>query len=471
MNDFTRQYANLINQYYPFDLRQLRWAHQWWFISKMLSSQFKYWNGGDIHVPFISNRSASLRVGGLVKASDIVQMKGFVGKITGQVAHTGAVRFNEADLMDRSNRITNTFLGNGIMNEFNYSCDGIMKALSLQMGSGPYLSKGLGPSTRTGAAALGWIKVSNPTAFRHMLKVVAQSDKGTTGPTGPKVFWVADIRLAEGEIRLSATKADAQRYDNSNYPDPVGVNFRTTGPSPLGADFANAKNIVFFPDTYNMSSASNVTSRQPTSVRDITLLAADGGDNEIYGIDKSRHTVLRALEFDGSATEPASHTARTRHLIRQLFVVDSKLKDLGLPHNNSVVMSLKKLAVCKDILETEATRFKQMGKIVDSKSFGWENLEICSVEDDKKLMLTGVREWDDDNIHFMDWKTWSWHSNGGVRQSRSPDGQIYYPYQSETGNYFQSDLLCFSQLVCNYPVGNAVLKNINSDDINLKLTA
>lgn len=466
VDDLTRRHTNMINNAFPFDVRISRQAFQVWFLQKIMSNKFNYWNGGDIIVPFAKNREVSIRTGGLVPKDDIVQLKGFTGKITSQVAHTGAVQLYESDLPDRSNRIVNTFLsGNGISQAFNQVTTRILETLSLQMGSrGPWLASAKQGTTWQAGASTGWIKVDRVTPFRHMQKLVCMSLPGTTGPIAPTVRWVGNIKTMEREILLCENKDDADRVDANNYPNPAGKNDSTL--------LTAAKRIVFYPDVSDTSTAAKVRERQPTSIREIMFPSTtNSGKDTIYGINKDRHQSLVSLLASGAQTELPNGSTRTRHLLRQLFVMDSMLKDRGVPHISQVVMSLPKYAVIKDILEVESQKWRQYGAEINARAFGWKKTRVSSVDDDNYLEIIGVQEWDNDTINFMDWPTWSFHTNGGVRQSRTPDGVRWYPDVDTSGVTFNAFLMCFSQLVCSFPATNAALHSLNSGTIDLKLTA
>lgn len=437
-NSISRRLSSFANRFYPLNVIQANLARSLFFWKKVKKQN---WYGEDIIIPFIKNRSNAVKMAGFNRHganNEITDMAGFNGTVRGANAITGSARFFNRDLIERGPLRLQTFIPT-MIKELDAIVDRMSTSISLQIGTGPWIA-----SATSAGASTGRIKVDKIYVFDIDMQIVAGSQQGTASPVNPGRYWVTDIDLQAETITLSATKG--------------GAAFNSSA-------WTTAKRIKFYVNTQDISTIKIVEESAFHSIRGNILRVANGGHASIYGLAKTSHYALDALNFNGGNIVKYAGTAGENHLLRAIFRAYGGVLRRGLkPMINDVVMSMQKYAACIEILEDEKSGYNIVDGTTVGDKFAWHEIRVHG-PDKKALNIVGVREWDDNLILFPDWNTWTFYTNRGIQLASglNPNEMFYWVRPEDgTGSYYLADFQCYGQLVCDFPLNNFMIHSVPS---------
>lgn len=414
----TASFQNLLNQYLPIELLEQEYIKRDYLMQRV--NMDDSWKGGTLIVPFESQHASSIEFGQLADITDISQYKYQRGQITTQPEAWASMLFNHKDLIQHDGKIPESTFLRILPDQVEAMLRYFKMVISVHLMGGPQMAT----ATVTGTAG-GVIEVDRVDRFTIDQKLVLNDD-GTVGQTTVYIIAI-DINggtLKNGQVTVSATRGGAA----------LDVHLYTTG---HGTKFYNPGSIA----------------AGMTSMRSQILSLANGGSANLFGVSKLSAPFLQAVQYDGSGVTNSNILIKIFDLYKNY-----KIKAQGgkLPE---VVMSFVNFGACLKQLDVQKGPFNVVPNSRKVSSFGWDTIEIGSV-DGQTLKLVGIQEAADDVIAAVDWESWTFFSNGLFRRRRNPDGREYFEARATTGYSYVLDHALFGDLVCTAPWKNAVMYGV-----------
>jgi hypothetical protein len=377
------------------------------------------WKGGTLKVPFKGAGATSVKFGGLTAASDISTAVFVKGTITGYTECWGSLIFEQRDLMEHDGKIPeSTFLRvlPDIIEDF---MEYMKQVISVQLvGKSEFATV----SDATNAAT-GIMIVDHIDRFQIGQKCILDDNDSAT-----VAVYVIAIDVNVSSVTLSATRGGSA-LDVSAYTVAQAAKFYHDG----------------------VWDGSTLTTF--TSLRKVFLSLANGGDTNVHGLSKLAYPYLQAVNVSGS-------TITATNILDKIFDAYTTISIKAKGSAKEVLMSFKHLGSVMKIIEVQKGAFKVSPGSVKASEYGWTEIEITSVTG-RTLKFVGIQEMDDDVILFVDWKTMTFRTNGGIRKRKSPNGLEYFEIRNVTGYQYVIDSCLFGELEVRKPGQNGIIFGIS----------
>jgi hypothetical protein len=190
------------------------------------------------------------------------------------------------------------------------------------------------------------------------------------------------------------------------------------------------------------------------SMRSALLSAANGGSTNIHGIAKTAYPYLQALNIDGSSISASN-------FLDELFDADMDVRKKCKGNADTYLMAYKHLGTAMKLLEVQKGGFV-VTSAPKASLYGWTEITIASVRNGKQLKLVGIQEMDEDIIPIVDWKSFTFRTNGGFKKRSSPEGKEYFEVRATTGYSYIVDVALFGDMEYTKPGHNAIIYGITN---------
>lgn len=410
-----RTFQAMLNDFLPNDLLKEELIKRDYVLSNVekddtwIGASSTSGNGGNLIVPFKAAGASSFAMGSLSASNDIAEDLYVRGTVTTQKEGWGSMIFNHRDLMEHEQVSEKNFL-KILPDAINDFMDYMRNVVSVNLLNGSWFAV----LTANATASSGMITVNRPDRFVIGQKVVIQDTNGLI-VTG----YVKSI-----DINALTVTLVTQRNGSTN------------------VDFS-AANMTVANKAKCYNDGANVSGQAFSSLRQLLLSSANGGDSTIYGVTKTSYPYTQAINIDGSSITAAN-------LLEKIFdgYTQTRLYGKGAP--NDVLMSYKNFGVALKIIEASKGAFNVVPDSKKASQYGWSELTVGSVTG-TPLKFVGIQEMDDDIIIYLDWRALKFYSNGFFRKRKSPDGIEYFEVRATTGFQYIVDVCLFGELVLNRP--------------------
>lgn len=413
----NRQFQDMLNDYLPNRLLREELIKRDYVLSQV--DMDDNWKGGTLKVPFKGAGATSVKFGGLTAASDISTAVFVKGTITGYTECWGSLIFEQRDLMEHDGKIPeSTFLRvlPDIIEDF---MEYMKQVISVQLvGKSEFATV----SDATNAAT-GIMIVDHIDRFQIGQKCILDDNDSAT-----VAVYVIAIDVNVSSVTLSATRGGSA-LDVSAYTVAQAAKFYHDG----------------------VWDGSTLTTF--TSLRKVFLSLANGGDTNVHGLSKLAYPYLQAVNVSGS-------TITATNILDKIFDAYTTISIKAKGSAKEVLMSFKHLGSVMKIIEVQKGAFKVSPGSVKASEYGWTEIEITSVTG-RTLKFVGIQEMDDDVILFVDWKTMTFRTNGGIRKRKSPNGLEYFEIRNVTGYQYVIDSCLFGELEVRKPGQNGIIFGIS----------
>jgi len=402
----------MLNQYLPNKLLKEEFVKRDYVLTNI--DKDDAWLGGDLVVPFKSAGASSVAFGALTASNDIAEDQYVRGSITTQKEIWGSMIFNHRDLMEHGEVSEKNFLK--ILPDAVEDFIDLMKnAVSVNLLNGGHFAKATGDGAADGTIAIDAID-------RVQL---GQKVSLYDGNTAAADFYVVAITLDTSTIMLSAARGGAGAAAVANYTVAQGAK-------------------LFHPG----SQASGFL-----SIKDALLSAANGGSATLHGQTKATYPFLQAINISGA-------TVTATNIMEKIFDAMTTIRRIGKGNPNEVVMSYKNMSACMKGIELSKGAFNVSPGSQKASQYGWTEISVGSVTKGA-IKLVAVQECEDDAIMFLDWRAFTFHSNGFFRKRKSPDGIEYFESRATTGYSYIVDVCCFGELSVKRPSYCGIMHSIS----------
>lgn len=414
----NRTFQAMINDFLPNDLFKEELIKRDYVLSNVekddtwIGASSATGNGGNLIVPFKAAGASSIAMGSLSASNDIAEDLYVRGVITTQKEAWGSMIFNHRDLMEHEQVSEKNFL-KILPDAINDFMDYMRNVVSVNLLNGSWFAI----LTADATANNGQITVNRPDRFVIGQKVIVQDINGLS--IVGYVSASAGIDMNQGIITLVTQR-------NGSTP----VNFAVT--SLTVANTAKCYN-----------DGANVSGQAFSSLRQLLLSAANGGDATIYGVNKVNYPYTQAINIPG-----ASVTAT--NFVEKLFDGYTQTRLFGKGAPTDILMSYKNLGTVLKIVEASKGAFNVVADSKKASQYGWTEIQIGSVTS-QPLKFVGIQEMDDDIVIYLDWRALKFYSNGFFRKRKSPDGIEYFEVRATTGFQYIVDVCLFGELVLQRP--------------------
>jgi hypothetical protein len=259
----TASYSALLKRYTPESLIENEFAKMSYIYANC--EKDKSWRGGTYEVPFLEAGFSSLQYGSLAASNDVAEMDVVMGTTTMKELW-GSILVRESDLY-RHGDMESSYLK--IMPD---KIEEFVKFAQEQVGIGFLAGARIARATANGTAG-GDITVDKPYAFRKGMKIEVIDDD-----TGAATGYIRSININTGVLSVFDARTGGAAVNLSTFTTAQNARVRVVGSG----------------------------TERFQSLRDVTLTAALGGSDSIYGLTKSSYAVLQSLQASG-----ASFTAAT----------------------------------------------------------------------------------------------------------------------------------------------------------------
>lgn len=407
----SRSFSAMLNQYLPNKLLKEELVKRDYVLSTI--DKDDGWLGGDLIVPFKAAGASSVAFGALTASNDVAEDSYVRGSITTQKEIWGTLKFHHRDLMEHNEISEKNFvkLLPDVIEDFMVLMKNVVSV---------NLLNGVHFATATGnGGADGTIAVDAVDRFELGQKVVLDDDNSADVD-----LYVIGILKDTSTITLSDSRGGAA-FDISAY--------------------TLAQNAKFY---HPGSKASGFL-----SIRSALLSAANGGASTLHGQTKTAYPFLQALNISGSDITAVN-------IMEKIFDAMTTIRRIGKGNPNEVVMSYKNLSACMKVVEGSKGGFNVVPGSQKTSQYGWTELQVGSVTKGA-IKLVGVQECADDVIMFLDWRAFTFHSNGFFRKRKSPDGIEYFEERATTGYSYIVDVCLFGELSVKRPSYCGILHSIS----------
>ena len=411
----TRTFQNMLNEYLPNELLREELVKRDYLLTKIEKDDT--WLGGNLVVPFKAAGASSVSFGQLSASNNIAEDKYVRGGVPGHKEVWGSMIFNHRDLMEH-----------GTINEQNFLkilptavddfMDYMKMVVSINLLNGAHFAN----LTATANAATGVILVNRGDRFAIGQMVVVQETGGTLHSVTGFVSAIDMNQTGAGPVTQSAVTLVTVRG----------------GATPV--DFSAVGNVMLLanvPKCYN--DGAQTGTQAFSSLRGALLSLAQGGDAQLYGVNKTLYPYLQAINVSGVAITATN-------ILQQIFNALTVVRQLGKGNPSDTLMSYKNLGSCMAVLELQKGAFNVVPNSQKTGQYGWTEIEIGSVAKGG-LKIVGIQEMDDDIIIFLDWRALKFHSNGFFKKRTSPDGREYFEVRNQSGFQYIVDVCLFGEMV------------------------
>ncbi len=409
VQDTDRLFQDMINDYLPNELLMAEMVDNVYALNKM--EKFDDWAGqGNLIVPFEGATASSLRYGALSAEDDISDDQFVRGEVSTQKEIWGTMRFHSRDLMEHQRVSVKNFLQilPGRIDRFTRRMKNVV---STNLLIGAHFAK----TTATSTANDGVMTVDRPDRFE-----IGQKVQFTTSDATDVDAYVKTININTKQVVVVTARGGA-----------TVVNFAAAG-----------KDLEVAAKIYNEDAEDNAFS----SMRDALLSAANGGSSTLYGQTKTAYPYLQAINVDGGATNLA---ITAENIVDALFDAGLEIAKLGKGNPTDIVLSLSRWGSVVKVLQAAKGSYNVIPGSERVNEYGWKEIKIGGFKGE--FTVVGVHEADDDVAMFIDWRAFSFHSNGGFRKEMSPDGLEYFTIRAESGYQYVIDMCLFGEQVCKIP--------------------
>jgi hypothetical protein len=431
----NRSFAAMINDYLTIDLLRTE-LKRMYLLDKVKKDNS--WIGGNgtqgFVVPFISGAASSLCFGSLTAANDISEDVPVRATLTVQPELWGAMIFNAKDFMQHDGKKRELSLMKSIKTTIEPFMTYMKSGLSDVLVGGPHFA------TVTGVvnAATGNLQFDRIEKFTIGQKVIIREAATPAAVVG----YVMTINKSTKNVLFNTTRAGGAATD-----------YTALGAGVLVGDKVYYDGLV--------NTGTGALQNQFTSIRSSLLSAANGGSATLYGLTKTNHPFLQALNIDGS-------TFTSANILEELFRVyveeiDMICKPIGEKKANNYWLSPLNYAKCMIILEKYKGQYYTVPGKKDASVYAWQSITIGNGAG-SEITLSKVPELANDIIPCINWDTFLLASNGYFRFNENPNepGKIhYYEVRATTGYTYIIDTCFMGDLLNICPESNAIIYGVS----------
>jgi len=393
----SASFNNMLKRYMPFNLLVEEVKKRNYFWNKVAKDE--NWYGGTLDVPFEGGEASSLSFGSLTDASDIAETVAVLGTISDYKELWGTMVFNEKDL-DLHKDMKASFL-QILPQKVNQFVNFISTNLSNNLLNGPYKDK------LAANGADGSITVRYPERFTVGEKVFIDDDDSAA-----VAAYVTAINMETAVLTIKDARSAGANVDATAY---------TTAQSAA----------VYVP-------GAQITANPFTALKDVLLSNANGGGASIYGQTKTDYPYLQAVNIDGTAVAAAN-------ILDKIFDAFFEVTRLGKGNPTEILCSFKHFSNIAKALE-ESRRYS-----VADKAAGYGFRKVTVLGPQGEMMITGLRDMDDDVIYIMDWSAMKFRGSNFFNRKRHQDGDEFFLVRSTSGYKYIVDIRMYGDLVVHAP--------------------
>lgn len=414
----SRQFQDMLNDYLPNQLLREEIQKRDYILSNCQKDES--WLGGDSIVPFRAARASSVSFGALTASDDIAQATRVRGAMSGYKECWHSMIFYHTDIMQHG-QLSEQNLLKILPDEIDDAMSYFKDVVSVQLGSGPYFAT----PTAEASSASGIFTVDHVERFELGQKCTLDDDNSAA----------TDVYVTAININTSAvTFSDTRGGSAAN----------------LSA-YTIAQNARFYhPGVFDSGGAHHTF----YSMRSALLSAANGGSTNIHGVAKTSYPYLQAYNYDGSGITAAN-------FLDKLFDADMEVRKKCKGNADTYLMAYKHLGTAMKLLEVSKGAYLVTQNPKQSL-YGWTEISIASVRTGKQLKLVGIQEMDEDIIPIVDWKSFTFRTNGGFTKRKSPEGREYFEVRATTGYSYIVDICLFGDMEYTKPGHNAIIYGITN---------
>lgn len=416
----TANFNAMLKKYLPYDLLAEEAVKRDYFLNKVNTKDG--WKGGEMDVPFKAAKATSRRFGKLVAAGDINKAQYGIGHVTGYKELWGAMVFDDHDLMKHDS------MEQSFIKIIPDQIDDFVVGMKEEAGRNFLNSNSLAKAVAAGTAA-GVIEVTRPENFDlgQYVEIGVMASGGAISAFG----YVEAINMENSTLHIV---------------DAVGADVDLTGIA--------AGNIF---TVQGGTDSDEVFS----SLHSQLLTFANGGTQNIFGVEKLAYPYTQSFNFDGSGITTGEI------LVKEIFKSMLLTKRIGKGAPTEAIMSFKLLAGVMSSLQNGLVGGRTDGSangpayfIKDTKvsMYGWTEIEVIGVEG--SLKLVGINEMEDDTVFILDWRGIDLHTNGLFERHKDLNGNEYHVERTEDGYKYITDIRMFGELVVNRPSYQGVIYNV-----------
>lgn len=411
----NRTFQAMLNDFLPNDLLKEELIKRDYVLSNVekddtwVGASSSSGNGGNLIVPFKAAGASSVAMGSLSASNDIAEDNFVRGTVTTQKEAWGSMIFNHRDLMEHQQVSEKNFL-KILPDSINDFMDYMRNVVSVNMLNGSWFAT----LTADATSSNGQITVDRPDRFVIGQKVVVQ-DTNSSILTG----YVSTIDINASIVTLVTARGGS-----------TNVNFSIT-------------NMTVANKAKCYNDGANVSGNAFSSLRQLLLSSANGGDSTIYGVTKTAYPYTQAINING-----ASVTAT--NLVEKIFDGYTQTRLFGKGAPTDILMSYKNFGTVMKIVEASKGAYNVVPDSKKAAQYGWTEIMVGSVTS-QPLKFVGIQEMDDDIVIYMDWRAAKFYSNGFFRKRKSPDGIEYFEVRATTGFQYIVDVCLFGEFVLQRP--------------------
>lgn len=415
-------FSAMLNEYLTEQLLKEEMINREWLLSNV-EIQDGWVTGNNLIVPFQGAGASSVSFGSLTASDDVADYNYQRGVHSNCPEVWGTLQFKHMDLM-RNGKISEQNFLQMLPGQIEDFIAYMKEVVSTQMLSAPWIAK----ATVSGTAG-GVVEVDKVDRFSIGQKVVLDDDDSNQGNYYVIAVDVNGGTLGKGSITLSATRGGAAA-DVSAYT--VAQNAKLYHPGVL---------------------VGGVVTNKLTSLRNVLLSSANGGDASYLGKTKAAFPYLQAVNVSGAAITASN-------LLEKLFDAFTEVRVRAKGGKaDTFLMSYKHLGTAMKLIESQKGGFKVSPRDTKASLYGWTEIQITSVKGE--LTLVGVQEMLDSEIFILDKSSMKVHTNGLFRKRVSPDGKEFYESRGVSGMSYLVDCCFLGDLVVQAPGRNGVIHSIS----------
>lgn len=393
-----REFADMLNEHLTLDLMNNEFEKRCYAYQKL--EKDNSWKGGTLPVPIKGAQASSIMYGGYTAEADLAHSKYLRGEITDYKTLTYSLPFRHRDIIEHNGRVNRDSFLKVLTSNLDDAMMFLKNAVSINLLNGGWYDR----VTINGTVA-GVLGVANTYRFQIGQKI-------KVGAAGAVTGYVRAIDKNAGTITLFDAREGGAAVDVSSA--------TVAGDNKIYLDGQEAE--AFF------------------SIREAILPAFLDGSDILHGLAKATNPNLQARIVDGSAL-----TATT--IIDGLFDAYTDVRQAGGATGTvEAVCSWKTLGHVMKKLEAAKVGYRVVENSRKDLLYGVTEIEIASVAKGERVKLVGIAECDNDVVYFIDWKHFGFHSNGGIRKVKTPDGNEFYPVRTTEGYTYIVDIELFGDL-------------------------
>ena len=455
----------MLKKYMPYQLLEEELTKRDYFLTKVEKDQ--NWRGGEMQIPFSGAKASSIAYGELTDVADIVEDEDVLGTISSYKEIWGSMIFNDRDLQQHDD-MEQSFI-KILPDKLEMFIDNMKEAVSVNLLNGTHIVSIdlVATAALDGADPLGGgnTRVENGIVVVDRvarLKLGQFVELGQVGNNkiangGVNGAYIAEINIEQKTVRLVKPKNVFGTLDLTlKLPGPVGadvLDLTLVAASDMAAAAVDGDRLY--------ARGGTIVGRGFTSAKDQLLSFANGGSQQLFGIDKLSYPHLQAVNINGSTISAAN-------ILDRIFDAHTETRTLGKGAPTDAIMSYNKLAACMKNLEhgrggaadEGASGRRFVASDTRASVFGWTEIDVVGVTG--KLTIVGVQEMDENCILLMDWRAVKLHSNGMFERRTSPEGKSFYEVRQTTGYRYVVDTRFFGELVFSKPSHCGIIYGIPS---------